>query len=221
MFTGQTFITSFGEDDRGNLYLTRGTSIFQLFPWSAMDVPPNIFAQAFIDRMYELGLTAGCTDTDYCPDGATTRAQLAVFVLRAEDPVFSPPPCGASPMFKDVDPASPYCGWIEELARRHAAAGCGAGTYCPEDSVTRAEMAVFTLAAAAGPGYKPPACAAGVPMFSDVPPSSPACAWIEELARRGVVTGCGGGNYCPTAAVTRDQMGVFLSATFSLALYGV
>jgi hypothetical protein len=34
------------------------------------------------------------------------------------------------------------------------------------------------------------------------------------------VTGCGGGNYCPTATVTRDQMGVFLGVTFGLALYG-
>jgi hypothetical protein len=35
-----------------------------------------------------------------------------------------------------------------------------------------------------------------------------------------VVTGCGGGNYCPTASVTREQMSVFLAVTFSLTLYG-
>jgi hypothetical protein len=35
-----------------------------------------------------------------------------------------------------------------------------------------------------------------------------------------VVTGCGGGNYCPTAAVTREQMSVFLAVTFGLGLYG-
>jgi hypothetical protein len=34
------------------------------------------------------------------------------------------------------------------------------------------------------------------------------------------VGGCGGGNYCPTAPVTREQMGVFLSVTFGLVLYG-
>jgi hypothetical protein len=53
-----------------------------------------------------------------------------------------------------------------------------------------------------------------------VPASSPFCKWIEELARRGVVTGCGGGNYCPTNPVTREQMGVFISVTFGLNLYG-
>jgi hypothetical protein len=57
-------------------------------------------------------------------------------------------------------------------------------------------------------------------MFADVPASSPFCRWIEELARRGVVSGCGGGNYCPSSAVTREQMSVFLAVTFGLQLYG-
>ena len=52
-----------------------------------------------------------------------------------------------------------------------------------------------------------------------MPASSPFCRWIEELARRGVVAGCGGGNYCPSAAVTREQMAVFLAVTFGLTLY--
>ena len=68
------------------------------------------------------------------------------------------------------------------------------------------------------PALDPPVC--GTPVFGDVPASSPFCKWIEELARRGVVSGCGGGNYCPTNPVTREQMGVFLGATFSLTLYG-
>ena len=58
-------------------------------------------------------------------------------------------------------------------------------------------------------------------LFADVPESSPFCRWIEELTNRGVVTGCGGGNYCPAAAVTREQMGVFLAVTFGLTLYGL
>jgi len=68
------------------------------------------------------------------------------------------------------------------------------------------------------PGYMPPACT--TPMFNDVPASSPFCRWIEELARRGVVTGCGNGAYCPTADVSREQMSVFLASTFGLTLYG-
>jgi hypothetical protein len=62
---------------------------------------------------------------------------------------------------------------------------------------------------------------AGSETFADVPASSAFCRWIEELARRGVVSGCGGGLYCPLDPVTREQMGVFLTQTFSLGLYGV
>jgi hypothetical protein len=47
-------------------------------------------------------------------------------------------------------------------------------------------------------------------MFNDVPASNPFCPFIEELSRRGITGGCGGGNFCPGDPVTRQQMAVFL-----------
>jgi hypothetical protein len=35
-----------------------------------------------------------------------------------------------------------------------------------------------------------------------------------------VVGGCVGGNYCPSAPVTREQMALFITVTFGLTLYG-
>jgi hypothetical protein len=55
-----------------------------------------------------------------------------------------------------------------------------------------------------------------MPRFSDVPTSSPACAWVEELARRGVVAGCGDGRFCAQQPVTRAEMAVFLIKAFGL-----
>ena len=52
-------------------------------------------------------------------------------------------------------------------------------------------------------------------MFSDVPCSFWAAGWINELARRGITTGCGGGNYCPTNPVHRGEMAAFISRTWS------
>ena len=46
--------------------------------------------------------------------------------------------------------------------------------------------------------------------FADAPPGYWAFTFIEALARAGVTSGCGGGNYCPTSPVTRSQMAVFL-----------
>jgi hypothetical protein len=120
-------------------------------------------------------------------------------------------------VFADLPASSPFCRWVEELARRGVVSGCGGGNYCPTNAVTRAQMAVFVLRTL-DPNLTPPACT--TPVFNDVPANDGFCRWIEELARRGVVSGCGGGAYCPNNPVTRDQMGVFISGTFGLTLYG-
>jgi hypothetical protein len=172
----------------------------------------------FIETLLHHGVTGGCTGTTYCPLSNTSREQMAVFVLVGKEGAgYAPPACGATPVFADVPVSSPFCRWIEELARRGVVSGCGGGNYCPTSNVTREQMSVFVLRML-DPTLTPPACT--TPMFNDVPASSGFCRWIEELARRGVVTGCGGGNYCPLAAVTREQMGVFIGLTFGLTLYG-
>ena len=113
--------------------------------------------------------------------------------------------------FGDVPATSPYYRFVETLLHSGVTGGCSASSYCPTASTTREQMAVFVLVAKEGSGYAPAAC--GTPMFSDVPASSPFCPWIEELARRGVVAGCGGGAYCPAAAVSREAMAVFVLRT--------
>ena len=57
--------------------------------------------------------------------------------------------------------------------------------------------------------YTPPACVPGVP-FSDVTCTTFFDPYIEQLFRDGITTGCGGGMYCPSAPVTRDQMALFV-----------
>ena len=185
---------------------------------SFTDVPASNTFYRFIETLLHRGVTGGCSGTSYCPASVTTRDQMAVFVLAAkEGPAYAPPACAPPNTFTDVPETSPFCRWIEELARRGVVSGCGGSSYCPGSPVTREQMAIFALRTL-DPALNPPACTA--PMFADVPASSPFCRWIEELARRGVVSGCSPGLYCPTSPVTREQMGVFLSVTFGLTLYG-
>jgi hypothetical protein len=54
-------------------------------------------------------------------------------------------------------------------------------------------------------------------MFADAPRARSAGG--SGLAR-GVVSGCGNGNYCPSASVSREQVAVFVAQGFGLALYG-
>ncbi len=53
--------------------------------------------------------------------------------------------------------------------------------------------------------------------FADVPDSNLFHADISALAASGVTTGCGGGNYCPSAFVTREQMAAFMNRLGALA----
>jgi hypothetical protein len=125
---------------------------------------------------------------------------------------------GAS--FADVPQTSPYYRFVETLLHRGITGGCGGDNFCPRAPTSRAAMAVFTLRALEGASYAPPACTGVVRRFSDVPASSPYCPWVEEWARRGVAGGCSLVQFCPDAAVTREQQAVFLLRTLEGGSYG-
>jgi S-layer family protein len=52
--------------------------------------------------------------------------------------------------------------------------------------------------------------------FNDVPTSDGGFQFIEALVASGITAGCGGGNYCPDAPLTRRQMAVFLAKALGL-----
>jgi hypothetical protein len=53
--------------------------------------------------------------------------------------------------------------------------------------------------------------------FGDVPDSNIYHNDIDALADSGVTSGCGGGNFCPSAFVTREQMAAFMNRLGALA----
>ncbi len=174
----------------------------------------------FIETILHNGVTGGCGGGMFCPGALTTRAQMAVFLLTAKHgPGYVPPACTG--IFTDVEctPTPAFAvNWIEQLYLEGVTGGCGLGPqYCPDSHVTRAEMAVFLLAAA---GIAPPACTG---IFTDVECRTPTPAfavnWIEHLYTLGITGGCGHGKYCPNDPTPRNQMAVFLTTTFGLPLY--
>ena len=116
--------------------------------------------------------------------------------------------------FLDVPQDNLFHADVEKIFRAAITAGCGDGTlYCVTSPVTRAQMAVFLLKSEHGSTYVPPDCALNPISFPDVACPSLFADWIEQLAAEGITAGCGGGNYCPDASVTRQQMAVFLLKT--------
>jgi hypothetical protein len=51
--------------------------------------------------------------------------------------------------FGDVPNGDAFCGFIERLEDDGITGGCGGGNFCPNNPVTRAQMAVFLVAAPA------------------------------------------------------------------------
>jgi hypothetical protein len=183
------------------------------------DVSGNSPYWPYIEGIFAVNITGGCATnptTMYCPANNVTRAEMAVFLLKAiEGGAYTPPVVGGSTGFADVPTSSPYAAWIKELAARGIVSGCGGGNYCPDAAVTRAQMSVFLLVGEHGAGYTPPAVG-GSTGFADVPVDHPFAAWIKQLAAEGVTGGCDATNYCPDGKVTRQQMAVFLSITFGI-----
>ena len=182
------------------------------------DVPVNYWAWSFVEQLYAAGITGGCATSPlrYCPEDTVTRAQMGVFLLRGiHTSSYTPPAVGSATGFGDV-PTDYWAGaFIKQLAAEGITSGCGGGNYCPEQAVTRAQMAVFLLRSKYGASYVPPAVGSSTG-FGDVPPDYWAAAWIKQLVTEGITAGCGNGNYCPESPVTRAQMAVFLVRTFSL-----
>ncbi|MBI5962418.1 MAG: M4 family metallopeptidase [Chloroflexi bacterium] len=178
------------------------------------DVASNYWAYTYIDKLAANNITGGCATGLYCPTTGVTRAQMAIFLLRGMHGSAYIPPAATGTVFTDVSAGSFAAAWIERLAAEGITGGCGGTNYCPNQVVTRAQMAIFLLRAKHGAAYVPPP-ATGT-LFTDVSAASFGAAWIEQLVAEGITTGCGGTNYCPSSPVNRDSMAVFLVRTFNL-----
>ena len=129
------------------------------------DVPTTDQFYSYVEMLFHMGVTAGCGGGNYCPASPVTRAQMAVFLLKAEHGGDYVPPACAGTVFADVPcPTGTNVDWINQLNAEGITGGCGNGDYCPNDPVTRAQMAVF-LVKTFGPPAPP------VPTPTPVPPT--------------------------------------------------
>jgi len=179
------------------------------------DVPPGYWADRHVHALAGLGVTAGCGGGAFCPEAALTRAQMAVLLERMRRGAgFTP--AAAVGVFRDVPPDAWAADWIEQLWKDGITAGCRVDgedrDFCPEATVSRAQMAVF-VCLARGWDPVPPA---GV--FNDVPTDYWAAGHIERLASEGVTAGCGGGRFCPEDDISRAQIAVFLVKAWAVEL---
>lgn len=168
------------------------------------DVPSDAFYTTAVTELAADGVFVGTEcDEGFCPDHPLDRKTMAVWVVRLLDG--QDPPAVAQSRFPDVDPASFHAPFVMRMAELGVTQGCGDGTrFCADDSVIRAQMAVFLSRAydlADGPD----------PGFADVPSDAWYASEVAMLAASGITTGCGDGTvFCPNGETSRAEMATFL-----------
>ena len=107
-----------------------------------VDVEDGVWWLPYVERIADLGITRGCAvnPARYCPEEPVTRAQMASFLQRAFRLVAS----GSALFFVDVG-QSVHTDAIQALAETGLTRGCAVNParFCPEEPVTRAQMASF------------------------------------------------------------------------------
>jgi len=152
--------------------------------------------EAAIVWVFENGITTGCDAERYCDKAGVTRGQMAAFLTRA---IKMPP--ATQDWFTD-DETSTFEASINAVREAEIAFGCTMTTFCPNQVVTRGQMAAFLDRAL----DLPPATQ---DWFTD-DETSTFEASINRVREANIATGCTATTYCPNQAVTRGQMAAFL-----------
>ncbi len=145
-----------------------------------------------------------CAPGLLCSNEAIPRWMMAVWLVRVLDGS-DPEPLGES-QFADVDASQWWAAHADRLAELEVTLGCGTEPlrFCPDEPVTRAQMAsflsrAFELSAAPTAG------------FDDIDGNVHAAA-VDSLYGSGVTLGCSAEplQFCPDTATSKAQMAVFL-----------
>jgi hypothetical protein len=189
------------------------------------DVGDESWAEQSVSDCLEAGIVGGYADSSYHPSESVTRGQMAVYIARAlagGDGGVAPPRPGTQ-SFSDV-PADHWAfRYIESCSAESVVQGYSDGSYKPDDTVNRGQMAVYIARAMVSPtgDAAVPDPPAGDSTFTDVNADNE-WSWcekhVEYLASQGIVQGYTDGSYHPAEAVTRDQMAVYIQRAFQLPM---
>jgi hypothetical protein len=93
----------------------------------------------------KLRITPGYQDGTYGPYDNVSRDHMAAFIVRAKEGEPAANYCASGSPFSDVDANHWACKYIKKLYELGITTGCAQNPlrYCPNDIVTRAQMAAF------------------------------------------------------------------------------
>ena len=113
--------------------------------------------------------------------------------------------------FDDVPPSHYAYDAVQKLHQIIGIGGCSATSFCPDDHLTRAQMANL-LSALDGASFSAPYYAT----FQDVMWNHWAFEAVEEQVAKGVFYGCGANEFCPDGPITWAYGAVLLQRALAL-----
>ncbi|MBF0370650.1 MAG: S-layer homology domain-containing protein [Magnetococcales bacterium] len=117
------------------------------------DVSSSYWAGSYVEKFADLGITSGCDASNYCPSREITRAEMAIFLVRAKYGTDYVPSAATGTVYGDISSDYWAGAYIETLANDGYLDGTiepgreceGEGYFCPSLTINRAEMAVFLV----------------------------------------------------------------------------
>lgn len=192
--------------------LVPATAATALPPGGTFNDDDGNIHEGYIEAIAADGITSGCNppkNDRFCPDRAVTRGEMAAFLVRA----LGLRSDGGRDWFSD-DNNSPFEDSINRLAAAGITNGCDTSDrqFCPNDTITREQMAAFLVRA-----YDLRGSTSGNPFSDDN--NSIFEESIEILRANDVTKGCNppsNTKFCPTSPVRRDEMATFLGRASGL-----
>ena len=185
-------------------------SILSLYNFS--DVPQSHPFWTHVQLASLYGIMIGYNDDIFGVDDIMLRRYLAVVLVKAFDIPSDNPPSEAT--FVDVPKDHPQFKEIEAIYKEGITAGCSADPlkFCPDNKITRAEIAVFLVRALKLDPNEAPT----EQIFEDVGPTHWAFPYVQLLYEKGITSGCSETprRFCPNDLVTRGQAAAFVMNTF-------
>ena len=184
-------------------------------PSERFDDIKNHWAKDFIEYVAGRGLITGSTKTTFSPDENMTRGMLVATLGRLAGVNGKDYDTNS---FSDVQKDSPYRPYIEWAYSKGIVYGIGDGTFAPDKSITREEMAVIFERYAKATGYHIPVNRQANIYADKENIGSEYKEAVTAMQQSGIMMGVEGNRFNPKGTATRAEVSAMLSRYIKLMI---
>ena len=175
----------------------------------------NHWAKDYIDYVAGRGLITGSTENTFSPNEKMTRGMLVTALGRLAGVNGKDYDTNS---FSDVQKDSTYRPYIEWAYSKGIVYGIGDGTFAPDKSITREEMAVILERYAKATGYNIPASREASTYADKENIGSEYRTAVTAMQQSGIMMGIDGNKFNPKGTATRAEVSAMLSRYIKLTI---